>query len=72
MHDFRIQEHGIAEGTVGAGEHLRVVERKLRTVKERLRAIVNTQPFKLCYVLLKSLPRKSGKKEFPLLNYQQT
>ena len=37
---------------VGAGEHARIVERGIRTIKERVRGIFNTLPFKLCYMLL--------------------
>lgn len=33
--------------TTGADEAVRVVERKIRQVKERLRAIINTFPYRL-------------------------
>ena len=38
---------GTALDTTGAGEAVTVVERKIRQIKERVRAVINTLPFKL-------------------------
>ena len=45
-------EHGITVEPVGNNEHIPVVERKIRTIKERVRGIVNTLPYKLPLKLL--------------------
>jgi len=52
MKDILSEEYGVSVDTVGTGEHVRVVERGIRTIKERVRGIVNTLPYKLCSVLL--------------------
>ena len=52
MKDTLSQEYGVTVDAVGAGEHVRIVERGIRTIKERVRGIVNTLPFKLCSMLL--------------------
>ena len=38
---------GTALDTTGAGEAVTVVERKIRQIKERVRAVINTLPFRL-------------------------
>ena len=38
---------GTALDTIGAGEAVTVVERKIRQIKERVRAVINTLPFRL-------------------------
>ena len=43
----KISAEGTILDTTGAGEAVRVVERKIRHVKERLRAIVTTLPYRL-------------------------
>ena len=43
---------GIVIDTAGPGQHVPVVERKIQTVKERVRAHVNTLPFVMTQLLL--------------------
>jgi hypothetical protein len=45
--DSRISSLGAVLDTTGAGEAVAVVERKIRQVKERVRAVVNTLPYTL-------------------------
>ena len=42
---------GIILDNTGAGEAVAVVERKIRVIKERVRAIINTVPFSLSELL---------------------
>ena len=42
---------GIILDSTGAGEAVAVVERKIRVIKKRLRAIINTVPFSLSELL---------------------
>ena len=42
---------GIILDSTGAGEAVAVVERKIREIKERVRAIINTVPFSLSELL---------------------
>ena len=53
----RISSLGIILDTTGAGEAVAVVERKIRHVKERVRAIINTLPYPLTDKLLQWLVR---------------
>ena len=46
------QEHGIAVEAVGNNEHVPIVERKIRVIKERVRGIINTLPYRLPTKLL--------------------
>ena len=43
----KISAEGTILDTTGAGEAVAVVERKIRQIKERLRGIINTIPYKL-------------------------
>eukprot|EP01042_Synura_sphagnicola_P036765 gene36765-biopygen25947 len=52
MKDTLSVENGVTVDAVGAGEHVRIVEPGIRMIKERVRGIVNTLPFKLCSMLL--------------------
>ena len=52
MKDTLRQERGVTVDAVGAGEHVRIVERWISTIKKRVRGIVNTLPFRLCSILL--------------------
>ena len=54
MKDTLSQEYGVTVDAVGAGELVRIIERGIRIIKERVRAIVNTLPFKLCIVNTKN------------------
>ena len=45
--DSRLSSLGINLDSTGAGEAVAVVERKIQTVKQRIRAIINTLPYKL-------------------------
>jgi predicted lactoylglutathione lyase len=47
-----LSEMGIMMDTAGPGQHVPVVERKIQTVKERVRAHVNTLPFVMTQLLL--------------------
>ena len=50
--DMLGQEQGILVEAVGNNEHVPVVERKIRVIKERVRGIVNTLPYRLPSKLL--------------------
>ena len=45
--ETKLASIGTALDTTGAGEAVTVVERKIRQIKERVRAVINTLPFKL-------------------------
>ena len=47
-----LNSKGIAVNPTGAGQHVHAVERKIRTIKERVRAHLNVLPFKLPRFLL--------------------
>ena len=47
-----LHQRGIVVNIAGAGAHVPVIERKIREVKERARAILATLPFKLATTLL--------------------
>ena len=51
---------GTALDTTGAGEAVTVVERKIRQIKERVRAVINTLPFRLTEKLEGWLVRYCG------------
>jgi len=46
---------GIEMCSVGVNQHIAEVERRIRVIKERCRAIVNTLPYRLCKKLLEYL-----------------
>ena len=50
LSDVLANEHGVSIDPVGKNEHERVVERNIRTIKERVRRIVNTLPYRLTEV----------------------
>ena len=52
MRDALGTENGIHMEVAGQNEHVPVVERKIRTIKERVRGIYNTLPYKLPTKLL--------------------
>ena len=52
LRDMLGQDHGIVLETVGNNEHVSIVERKIRVIKERVRGIVNTLPHRLPSKLL--------------------
>ena len=47
-----IESTGISVDVKGPGGHIHVVERKIRTIKERARAIRNNLPFVMCRALI--------------------
>ena len=55
MRDALGTENGIHMEVAGQNEHVPVVERKIRTIKERVRGIYNTLPYKLPTKLLGQL-----------------
>jgi hypothetical protein len=54
MTDY-LQSIGIMVNPTGAGQHVPVIENKIRQVKERVRAIINTLPFNLPATTMKYL-----------------
>jgi hypothetical protein len=46
---------GIEVNSAGAGQHVPVIENKIRQIKERIRAVLNTLPFTLPASMLKNL-----------------
>jgi hypothetical protein len=54
MTDY-LQSIGITVNPTGAGQHVPVIENKIRQVKERVRAIINTLPFNLPATMIKHL-----------------
>ena len=61
MKDTLSQEYGVTVDAVGVGEHVRIIQRGIRIIKERVRAIVNTFPFKLCIVNTKNEDDQVGR-----------
>ena len=47
-----LAEKGIELNPTGAGAHVHVVERKVQEVKERVRGVINSLPFKLALTLI--------------------
>jgi hypothetical protein len=54
MTDY-LQSIGITVNAIGAGQHVPVIENKIRQVKEHVRAIINTLSFNLPATMLKRL-----------------
>jgi hypothetical protein len=52
MTDY-LQSIGIQVNPTGAGQHVPVIENKIRQIKERVRAIFNTLPFNLPATMMK-------------------
>jgi hypothetical protein len=50
-----LQGRGISVNPAGPGQHVPVVERKIREVKERVRAIIATTPWKISAIILPHL-----------------
>ena len=50
-----LQGQGIRVNPSGAGQHVPVVERKIRQIKERVRAVVNTLPYTVPESLMRYL-----------------
>jgi len=61
LKDTLSQEYGVTVDAVGVGEHVRIIQRGIRIIKERVRAIVNTFPFKLCIVNTKNEDDQVGR-----------
>ncbi len=51
----KLRAIGIGFNPAGAGKHVPIVERRIRVVKERIRAVLNALPYTLPKVLLPSL-----------------
>ena len=47
-----LKAKGLYVDPVGAGDHVTPVERKIRTIKERVRGMMSTSPFRVCKALL--------------------
>jgi hypothetical protein len=54
MTDY-LQSIGIMVNPTGAGQHVPVIENKIRQVKQRVRAIITTLPFNLPESMMKHL-----------------